>query len=114
MTKDTSGCEAFGAREPADPLAPVTRGLAFISDHQRLAFTGENAVDPEALATLRRLLGQVAIIDDLPERTEVNPDLRASIASYPHLQSQIPLPTPDQVIDLIHSSGSSSDDVNQA
>jgi len=72
------GREAFEGREPVDPLAPVTQGLAAIEDHNRFWLTGDHEfVTPEALATLRRVADQVVILDGLPEHVEVDPDPHA-------------------------------------
>jgi hypothetical protein len=92
MNKDTLGSGAFEDREPVDPLAPVTRGLEFIADHQRPC-ADDGSVTPEARDVLRRLAGQVIIVDDLPERVEVDPELRASVHPYPPIRSERPLPS---------------------
>lgn len=81
--------EALGQGEESlnrDPLAPVTHGLEFIADHEWPRPTPKGNIDPDVL---RRLIDQVVIVNDLPERGEMNPELRGSLDPYT-LPAQFP------------------------
>jgi hypothetical protein len=115
MNKNTLGSEAFKDREPVNPLAPVTQGLAAIEDHKRFWLTDDyEFATPEALAALRRATDQVVILDGLPEHVEVDPDPHAPVHRYPPLRSEMPLPSLNEVLDLIRSTYGQPHNPNQA
>lgn len=90
MGKNTPGYEG---KPGTDPLQPITSGEQFVADHFRF-WLYEGRTPPEQLP-------EVVVLTELSEHAEANPDLKASIAQYPPMRSEMPLINLGNIVEQI-------------
>ena len=95
MSENTSGYEG---RPDINPLKPITSGQQFVADHFRFWLHDEVPTPPEHLPELTDPI----VLTDLSEHVEVDSRLQAP-DPYPPIRSDMPLPTLNEVMELVRS-----------